>query len=80
MLCEIVTDNGPAFVKALDYLSKCYHIQHIHISGYNSHANGITEWAHFNVRQVLFKACDSDQSKWHQVATSIMWADHVTVR
>ena len=26
MLCEIVTDNSPAFVKALDYLSKRYHI------------------------------------------------------
>ena len=25
-LCEIITDNGPAFVKALAYLSKCYHI------------------------------------------------------
>ena len=79
-LCEIVTDNGPAFVKVLDYLSKCYHIRHICISGYNSRTNGIAEWAHFDMRQALFKACDGDQSKWHQVATSIMWADCVTVR
>ena len=28
-LCEIVMDNGPAFIKALDYLGKCYHICHI---------------------------------------------------
>ena len=79
-LCEIVTNNGPAFVKALGYLAKCYHIRHIRISGYNSHANGIAERAHFDVRQAMFKACDGDQSKWHLVVTSIMWADRVTVR
>jgi Integrase zinc binding domain len=42
-LYEIVTDNGPAFIKALAHLSKHYHINHIRISGYNSHANGIVE-------------------------------------
>ena len=34
---------------------------------------------HFNVHQALFKACDGDQSKWHSVVTSVMWADRVTV-
>ena len=48
-LCEIVTDNGPAFIKALGYLAKCYHICHIRISGYNSRANGIVERTHFDV-------------------------------
>ena len=42
-LCEIVMDNGPAFIKALDYLGKRYHIHHIRISGYNSRTNGIVE-------------------------------------
>ena len=79
MLCKIITDNGPASMKALDYLPKCYHIQHIHISGYNSCTNRIAEQVHFDVCQVLFKAGDGDQSKWHQVAMSVMWADCVTV-
>jgi hypothetical protein len=35
-LYEIVTDNGPAFLKAMKYLSKCHHLNHIQISGYNS--------------------------------------------
>ena len=48
-LCEIVTNNGPAFIKVLAYLEKQCHVQHIHISGYNSGANGITECVHFNV-------------------------------
>ena len=43
MLLEIVTNNGAPFVKALDYLAKHYHLQHIRISGYNSQANGIVE-------------------------------------
>jgi hypothetical protein len=36
LIREIVTDNGPAFLKALTYLEKHYHIKHIRISGYNS--------------------------------------------
>ena len=79
-LLEIVTDNGAPFVKALGYLSKHYHINHIRISGYNSRANGIVERSHFDVRQALFKACDGDQSKWSSVAYSVFWAERVTVR
>jgi hypothetical protein len=79
-LLEIVTDNGTAFVKAMDYLAKKYNIKHIRISGYNSRANGIVERSHFDVRQALFKACDGDQSKWSSTAYSVFWAERVTVR
>jgi hypothetical protein len=34
-LHEIVTDNDPAFLKAMEYISKHYHLNHIWISGYN---------------------------------------------
>ena len=40
---EIVTDNGPAMVAALEWLSEKYHINHIRISAYNSKANGVVE-------------------------------------
>jgi len=40
---EIVTGNGPAFVQAMEYLSKQYYINHIWISPYNSQANGPVE-------------------------------------
>ncbi|SJL18773.1 uncharacterized protein ARMOST_22373 [Armillaria ostoyae] len=79
-LVEIVTDNGSAFVAAINYLSKKYHINHIRISGYNSRANGIAERPHFDVRQGLFKASDGDQKKWSQNAYSVFWADRVTIR
>lgn len=79
-LVEIVSDNGAPFVKAISYLSKRYHINHIRISGYNSRANGLVERSHFDVRQALFKAANGDQSKWSSVAYSVFWADRVTVR
>ena len=74
-LTEIVSDNGPAFIKALDHLAKKYHIRHIQISGYNSRANGLVEQTHFDVRQALFKAVDGDQAKWSRGAYSVFWAD-----
>ena len=46
---EIVTDSGPAFVQAVEYLLKQYHINHICISSYNSCVNGSVEWRHFDV-------------------------------
>ncbi len=79
-LVEIVTDNGSAFVAAINYLSKKYHINHIRISGYNSRANGIAKRPHFDVRQGLFKASDGDQKKWSQNAYSVFWADRITIR
>jgi hypothetical protein len=79
-LTEIVTDNGPPFVKAVNYLAKKYHIHHIRISGYNSRANGIVERPHFDVRQALYKAVDGDQAKWSRAVYSIFWADRVTIR
>ena len=80
LLLKIVTNNGPAFLKALAYLEKHYHIKHIRILGYNSHANGLVEQLHFEVREAIFKACDGEESKWSGVAYSIFWAERVTIR
>jgi hypothetical protein len=78
-LSEIITDNGPAFISAMEYLVKQYHIQHICISRYNSHANGLVKRAHFDVQQSLFKAVDGDQMKWSIGVHSVFWAERVTV-
>ena len=80
LLLEIVTNNGPAFLKVLTYLEKHYHIKHIRISGYNSHANGVVEQLHFKVREAIFKACDGEEAKWSGVAYSVFWAERVTIR
>jgi hypothetical protein len=79
-LHEIVTDNGPAFLKAMEYLSKRYHLNHICISGYNSRANSTVERSHFDVRQSLFKVVDSDQKRWSLGVYSVFWAERVTPR
>ena len=80
LLLKIVSDNGPAFLKVLAYLEKHYHIKHIRISRYNSHANSIVEQLHFEVGEAIFKACDGDESKWSGVAYSVFWAERVTIR
>jgi hypothetical protein len=77
-LCEIVTDNGPAFLKAMEYLSKCYHLNHICISYYNSCANGMVEHSHFDIHQSLFKVVDGDQKRWSLGVYSVFWAERVT--
>jgi hypothetical protein len=46
ILEEIVTDNGPAFVEALNWLAEQYGIHHIRILPYNSQANVIVECHH----------------------------------
>ena len=55
-LAEIVTDNGPAFVQALDVLADRYNIRHIHISPYNSQANSVVERRHLDVREAIIKS------------------------
>jgi hypothetical protein len=79
-LTDIVTDNGPAFVKAVGYLAKRYKINHIRISGYNSRANGIVERTHFDVRQSLYKAANGNPARWSQVTHSVFWAERITTR
>ena len=80
LLLKIITDNGPAFLKALAYLEKYYHIKHIRISGYNFRANSLVEQSHFEVWKAIFKACDRDESKWSSSPASVFWAERVTIR
>jgi hypothetical protein len=77
---EIVTDNGAAFVAALDWLADRYGIRHIRISAYNSRANGIVERQHRTIRESIVKACEGDISKWPAVAPHAFWADRATTR
>ena len=77
---EIVTDNGPAFVQAVEYLSKQYHINHICILPYNSHANGPIERRHFNVQESLIKAGNGKESLWTMVAPFVFWAERVSIQ
>jgi hypothetical protein len=68
---QIVTDNGTAYVVALDWLSSMYGIRHIRILAYNSRANGIVERQHRTIRDSLVKACNGDASRWPAVAPFI---------
>lgn len=75
---EIVSDNGPPFVEALDWLAKQYGIRHIRISPYNSQANGPVERRHLDVREAITKVCDGDVKKWPTVTHAVFWAERIT--
>ena len=77
---EIVTDNGTAYVAALDWLATKFGIRHIRISAYNSRANGIVERQHRTIRDSLVKVCEDDMSKWPTLAPLVFWADRATTR
>jgi hypothetical protein len=74
---EIITDNGPAFIEALNWLAEQYGIYHIHISPYNSQANGIVEHCHLDVKAIM-KVCDGEERKWSTATHAIFWAKRIT--
>lgn len=78
-LREIVTDNGPPFVKALAILEKKYGIKHIRISAYNSQAQGVIENRHFDVREGLYKIAKGIARYWWRCVYAMLWAERVTV-
>jgi len=75
---EIVTDNGTAYVATLDWLTDRYGIRHIHISAYNSQANGIVERQHRTICDTILKACKGNYSHWPMFAPFAFWADCAT--
>ena len=78
-LREIITDNGKLFIAALKYLEEKYGIKGIRISAYNSKANGKVERLHWDLRQMLYKACNGDIKKWKDFLYHVLWADRITV-
>jgi hypothetical protein len=76
---QIVTDNGMAYVVALDWLAEKYGTHHIRISLYNSMANSTVEQQHRTVYELIFKVCNSDDSRWPTVTPFTFWADCTTI-
>ena len=80
-LAEIVTDNSPAVVQALDVLADRYNIQHIRISPYNSQANGVVEQHHLDVWEAIIKSTQGGGGEfhWHTATHLVFWAVRVTM-
>lgn len=76
----LVTDNAPAFLAAVAYLSSKYGIHGIRVSPYNSQGNGKIENGHFPLRQSLFKATGGNPGKWFWFLPQVLWADRATIR
>jgi hypothetical protein len=78
VLEEIITDNGPAFVKALNWLAEQYGIHHIRISPYNSQVNGIVEHCHLDIREAIMNVCNREERKWLTAMHTVFWAEWIT--
>jgi ribosomal protein L21E len=77
----IVTDNGPSFKAAAEWIAQKWGIKHILISPYNSQANGAIERPHWDIRQMLYKATGlKNVDKWYWFLHSVLWADRVSIR
>lgn len=76
---EIVTDNAPQYIQAVEYLVEKFHIHYIRISPYNSRAQGPIEHRHFDVRESIIKAAEGDESRWPNVVASVFWAERVSI-
>jgi len=79
-ITEIVTDNAPVYKITVDELARKYGIHPIHVSPYNSQANGIVERQHRDVREAIIKTCEGDETRWNQVVHSVFWVEHVTIQ
>jgi hypothetical protein len=81
-LREIVTDNGGPFGRALEHLKAKWGIDWITISSYNSKANGKVERPHWDIRQMLYKACGGEHKakNWFKYFHYVLWADRVSIR
>jgi hypothetical protein len=75
-----VTNNGKPFIPALNSLTKQYGINHIHISSYNTQANGLVKCKHWDVQQALYKIANSVESKWHRGFYTTLWAERIMPR
>jgi hypothetical protein len=55
-------------------------IHPIHVSPYNSQANGIVKRRHRDVREAIIKTCEGDETRWNQVVHSVFWAERITIQ
>ncbi|KIM54330.1 hypothetical protein SCLCIDRAFT_31193 [Scleroderma citrinum Foug A] len=53
---------------------------HIHISAYNSQANGVVKHSHHTICNSLVKACNEDISQWPTLTHHIFWADCIIAK
>ena len=78
---EIVTDNGAAYVKALESLKARWPtLEHIRISAYNSQANGIVERAHRTLQESLYKIAGTKEKKWRNHLNTVIMAERLAVK
>jgi len=79
-IAQVVTDNGPEVKGAFEELLRRYGIPQIHISAYNSKANGVVERGHFIIREGIIKSCKGNLNQWPSKVPHAFFADKCIIR
>jgi hypothetical protein len=66
-------------MQTVDNLAAKYGIRHIKILPYSKEATGWVEQKHFDIQESIMKACNHVDSKWSYGASSVIWAEQVTI-
>src|SRR3984957_2910786 len=79
-IAQVVTDNEPEVKGAFEELLRRYGIPQIHISAYNSKANGVVERGHFIIREGIIKSCKGNLNQWPSKVPHAFFADKCIIR
>jgi hypothetical protein len=79
-ITKIIMDNTPAYKVTVGELAHKYGIHPIHVSPYNSQANGIVERWHHDICKAIIKTCEGDKMCWNQVVHSAFWAECISIQ
>jgi hypothetical protein len=74
----VVTDNGPEVKGAFDVLLKRLRIPQVHISPYNSKANGVVGRGHYTIKEAIVKSCQGNIEIWAQKVPMAFFADRIS--
>src|SRR5260370_4747045 len=77
---QLTCDNGPEFKGATEELMKKYKVPVVHISPYNSQANGKIERTQRSYLDAIWKVLQGDMSQWPSWLGYVLWVDRITVK
>src|SRR5260221_6051961 len=77
---QLTCDNGTEFKGVVEELMTKYKVPVVHISPYNSQANGKIEQTQRMYIEVIWKVLQGETSQWPSRLRYALWADCITVK
>ncbi len=77
---QLTCDNGTEFKGATEELMRKYKVPVVHISPYNSQANGKIERTQRTYLEAIWKVVQGDMAQWPLWMGYALWADRTTIK